>query len=211
MTDVLEKVAPKNDEDRNLADDLTSANTAYFYYLNYPQPNSNHHTITAYEYFDIRRPLGDVEDVVNRLVRNTLGNDDDPRPYANNFDDLLRRRKGYFLIAVEGRKFLDDKPITFYGQDAAGDETDGTHTFTFLGVITLQEGTRTFSVAAYMNHMKRWQNEADLKVHEWEHYFLSYNFEGEAETLRLQIDDSGGTNMGPPPPPPLLPAGFLRS
>jgi hypothetical protein len=184
---------------------LSEYHTAYFYLVQNYAPGS--YSVKAYEYVDIYHPLNDVKGLVNHLVQNATGrNGTDPRCYGTAMDELMRRRKSYFIVASDKYTFDDNEPVTFAGVDTYGATNDGKHTFFLIEVLhhvpTATGGT--VDVAVYGNEMiSSSANGSTLRKKEWEDYRITLNFIDAKHDERLLFDGSGGTNMGPPPPPPV--------
>jgi hypothetical protein len=213
MTDEIETLPPKADQQGDSPKSLGEggqANTAYFYYIRVAGDGA--YTMAAYELVDIANPLGDVRSVAMGLIANAEANGIDPRPHGDDFDDRDRKRRGYFIVALDGAAFTSTDPITFFCDDALFTNSkgnDGTHTFTPLAQFDVPIAGKTVSVAAYYSHAKSFHNGGgDLDQHEWEHFRISFDAKAGQAAIASSFEDSGGTNMGPPPPPPGL--RFLR-
>ncbi|HYW14951.1 MAG TPA: hypothetical protein VE891_02200, partial [Allosphingosinicella sp.] len=161
-------------------------------------------TVDSYEEFSgVDHPLGDIGSVATALGQNALATTSkDPPVYAHNVADLVRRRKGYCIVAVEGHTFRTLNPIAFTGTDASGNSNDGKHTFDFLEVREVTVGSRTLSIASYFCNMKSKRGNGNLGKGEWEDFQLEFFFQASEAEAALAPFEEGGTNMGPPPPPP---------
>ena len=203
MVEQIDEVATRNAAPKFRS--LAAVHTAYFYHLRFESDGT--YEVTAYEYFDIDRPLEKVENVAAHLIENALDpNGRDPRPYGTDFDALFRRRKGYFIVALEGAEFASNDPITFKCDGAtytSSKGSQGRHTFKPLGTFQLSTSTGgAFSVTAYLNIARSLKKGVELDHGEWEHYAIELAIKAGASAVERLFDDSGGTNMGPPPPPP---------
>jgi hypothetical protein len=178
--------------------------TVYFYYVDV---RDRKYIVEAYEKHDIINGLPELNSLILSLVANALGDKGNPPLYSTGFDDLVRYRKGYFIVALDGANFkATTDPITFtldYTSAAPNKPLPtplpGNYTFKPVGsVITIPVADRNIQVAVYYDHIIK-NDGGDWGKHEWEHFMLDLNL----GLKRLLGDGSGGTNMGPPPPPPL--------
>ncbi len=204
MTDAPEQDSPQNEIGTVMAAPA-GVHTAYFYYIEYAD---GERTISVYEKFQ-DTALGSVGSEVPSLIDNHLRTGNNPKYGGNDFDDIVRKRKGYFIVALDGASFSSNDPITF--RCDASSETDsignnGKHTFTPLGTFNVVIGTKNISVTAYLYRAQSYIRPANLGNTEREHYHIKFDGELRAELVTL-YEESGGTNLGPPPRPPVVPIG----
>lgn len=180
----------------------------YFYYMLYD--TGGNYTIRAYRW-DSNTPGRDLRDLCVRMADNAIRDGSDFGEKGTKFDDIVRKRKGYFVIALDGAAFKSPNPVSFYCDDASVPDSkgnDGKHTFQPHGGFTETVRGKPISFVIYKSHSQSHKDKDNLNDGEYEHFMIK--FEG---TLAAQLaaappyiyDDSGGTNMGPPPPPPLAP------
>lgn len=179
---------------------------AYFYAVDYPNiSQSDHHDIRAYYWEEVPPPkqLPPLDQVVGELVDAAMNGAAKHPVRGDSFDSFLRRRKGYFIVAVTGAEFLSGhNPIKFrIAASSSHAKGDGSHTFEYIRSDTIDSNGRKVSVAIYYSHAKSRKTQADLAPDEWELFELDLR-------VRMRMtdtyEDSGGVNMGPPPRPPGL-------
>ncbi|HEX8261894.1 MAG TPA: hypothetical protein VF547_03360 [Allosphingosinicella sp.] len=178
--------------------------TAYFYYLDY---ETGQPIISVYTKHDPDHPLGGVRQVAQELADNHLGPRTDPTYGGDEFEDITRTWKGYFIVALEGASFSSPNPITFLCDSGSVPQSlgnDGRHTFTPLGTFEIDSRGKSLSVTAYLYRAQSFIRPDDLDEGEREHYRIRFSADG-ISAATVTYDDSGGTNMGPPPPPPFAP------
>src|SRR5687767_4799320 len=146
--------------------------TVYFYYGTY---DGTHITdVKAYFYFDPTGEIGDIESRVQQLASNAHQGGNDPPQYGSAFDELVRRKKGYFAVAVDagGEQLVHNHPFTFEGP---GTNNNGQHTFKQQRTTTLPGTPLTIGYCEH--HMKKHGgNDNDLGEGEFETYRISLNF-----------------------------------
>ncbi|MEA3039424.1 MAG: hypothetical protein QOE79_1937 [Sphingomonadales bacterium] len=182
----------------------------YFYYVRF---DADRRLRVKHYTYDHCAPIasGALKDVLQALVDNARGTDDNPAPDGSDFNAIEWTRTSYIAF------FIDEESWSFYrsGDFLAGISFDNSpvpnHTF-FDGVdlelTVFDEETGLASersAIAFVNHMKR--NAAGDKLGEEKQKFkFDMNFkvgfaDGCAPPLTVTFDPDG-TNMGPPVPPP---------
>jgi hypothetical protein len=182
----------------------------YFYYVCFDADRClrvKHYT------YDHCAPIayGALKDVLQGLVDNARGTDDNPASDGTDFNAIEWTRTSYIAF------FIDEENWSFYrnGDSLAGISFDNSpipnHTF-FDGIdLELQVADEETclvserSAVAFVNHMKR-NAAGDRLGKENQRFKFDMNFkvgfaDGCAPPLTV-VFDPDGTNMGPPVPPP---------
>lgn len=189
------------DTSENIVTADAGVHTAYFYHLSY---TNDEPTISAYQKYDEQSALGNVQQVAKDLADNHFGARNNPVYAGDEFEDIIRGRKGYLIVSLEGAQFDSRDPITFRcdsGSEPQSLNNDGRHTFTPLGTFAVSAGGKALSVTAYLYRAQSFIRPTNLGDGEREHYHIKFKATRSA-LVDIFYDDSGGTNLGPPPPPP---------
>lgn len=177
----------------------------YLYYLKFGTTGTKPKSITVHYFFD---PASNIliEDKIRDLALSIykLGVRD-PTCYGDSFSDMVRRRKGYFVIVVEDERNRKLSMLTF---DDRIDfdfkpENFGKHTFEKPKYMEVKTTSVNLQIAYCFNRMKSKKlsrYDKDLEVGERENFGYSLQFDNEKGA---GYSDSGGTNLGPPVPPPV--------
>ncbi|MEA3032805.1 MAG: hypothetical protein QOH86_821 [Sphingomonadales bacterium] len=202
--------------DKRLTDDTPRPGfdrEPHFVYFYYVRLDSGGRLRVKHYTYDNRAPIPyeTLEQVLQGLVDNARGTDDNPASDGSDFNAIEWRRISYIAF------FVDEESWSFYNKDdaLAGISFDHSpvpnHTF-FDGIdLELEVADETTgavtkrSAIAFINHMKR--NAAGDKLRKEKQKFkFDMNFkvefaDGGAPPLTVILDPDG-TNMGPPVPPP---------
>ena len=170
-------------------------------YLYYARIKSNGTIDRERVYFFHKKhaPITNVETKIADMADNAVHDNDDPPAYGGKIKDLVRRRKGYFVLVIDSTRYKVDQnnPMTFAG---TGPANDGSHTFINARYMPVAVGSKVLDVIICENIMRKHSTGNDLGDNESETFDLTVNFI--PSLPRGMFPDSGGTNMGPPLGPP---------
>ena len=183
----------------------------YFYYIG-EKVGTNPRPVRHYFYIHGRDRILDtpvnpqLEEIVRSLARNARSNGNNPPQFGADWNYMVWNHKSYLVVLI------DDPSVQFETGNGIefNPSNNGTPNHSFFdarnfGVPLIYQGqTRLAPAVCCINHMKRNEDGDDLGDYPEFFHFVLHTSPQLEELRRLDVEDSGGTNMGPPAPPPGL-------